>query len=163
MAPRATPAGTDTDEQLLARLPGIELAAATVEEAVAASPLLDPATAALVAALAAHHRTHAAAWTEEGAEPDASADAGALAVLFPAVVAAADGPSLLAAALAVEQAMAATAGDACARLGDRHLAALAARIGAVEARHRAVLGVATGAPLDAGAPPVTAATEASLL
>ena len=155
MAPR----GSGTDSALLERLQAIELAAATIHEGVAASPLLDPAVGAVLTAFAAHHRAHAAAWADGPAVPDA----GALGVLFPAVAAAVDGPSLLQAALAVEQALAETVLDACARLSDPDASALAARIGAVEARHRAVLAAAVGAALEVAVPAASAVPGASLL
>lgn len=160
------PTGTETDTELLARLQAVELAAAALHDAVAASPLLDATTASIVSSLAAHHRAHAAGWGEGIDRADgsaAAADPDVLQALFPAIAAAADGPSMLRAALAVEQAMAATAVDACARFGSRSLASLAGRIAAVEARHNAVLAVATSSALDVVVPPVADVTAGSLL
>lgn len=149
---------TDDDDLLLA-LAGIELAAAAVHDAVLGAGLLDATAAALVTSFAEHHRSHAAAYagalTGGGtAEPDPAA----LDALFGPVFGAPDATTLLRGALAVEVVMAATAVDACARLDDHALAALAARVAAVEARHQAVLGAALG-----DAAPPTTATEGSLL
>ena len=149
------------DDDLLLALTGIELAAAAVQDAVVATGLLDATGNAIVTSFAEHHRAHAAAYaallTEGATEPDADAAD----VLFGPVFGAVDGMSLLQGALAVEAHMAATALDACARLADQDVAALAARVAAVESRHQAVLGTALGAPLDGTTPAAT--TEGSLL
>jgi hypothetical protein len=153
-------AGSDTtDDELLLALTGIELAAAAVHDAVIGAGLLDAASASLVASLAEHHRSHASAYAEALADGGAiEPDPAAIEVLFGPMFGAPDAATLLRGALAVEVAMAATAVDACTRLDDHVVAALAARVAAVEARHQAVLGAALG---DAATP--TTATEGSLL
>lgn len=165
MAPKARPAGAADDDDVLAQLEGIELAAAAVHDAIVGTGLLDATAAGIVGSFAAHHRAHAESYgagvdREDGSAPEP--DAAALQALFPAVFVATDATTLLQAAFAVEQAMAATAVDACSRFSARDLATLAARVAAVEARHRAVLGVAVAATPEA-ATPAASATEGSLL
>lgn len=166
MAPRSARAGTSADTELLGQLEAIELAAAAVLDAIAGSLLLDPAVVPLVQACAAHHRAHATAWTE-GIEREpgtvAAPDQATFDRLAPAAFVAVDSPSLLAAALAVEQAMTATAVDAAARFDGAAAAALAARIAPVEARHRSALAAALGLPPATASPAATGDAEGSLL
>lgn len=159
----STGAGADeTDDDLLLALAGIELAAATVHDAVLGTGLLDATSSAFVATFAEHHRAHALAYTEQlEADDPPEVDPAVLEALFTPVFGAADATSLLQGALAVEEAMGATAVDACARLADRDTAALVARVAAVEARHHAILEVALNRPPDAE--PGTPALGGSLL
>lgn len=159
----STRAGADaTDDDLLLALAGIELAAATVHDAVIGTGLLDATSSALVASFAEHHRAHALAYTEHlDADDPPEADPDALEALFTPVFGAADAASLLQGALAIEEAMGATAVDACARLADQDTAGLVARVAAVEARHHAILGVALNRPPDAE--PGTSTLGGSLL
>ena len=141
--------GASRDEDVLLALAGIELAAAAVHDAVLSTGLLDPAATAMVTSFAEHHRAHAAAYVErrtdlgsEEVEPEADADA--LESLIAPVFGAVDANALLLGALAIEEAMVATAVDACAQLEGQSVAGLAARVAAVEARHQAAVYAALG-------------------
>lgn len=150
-------AGSDgSDDDLLLALIGVELAGAAVHDVVVATGSLDATTAAVVASFAEHHRAHAAAYadalagdraTEPEADPDASQ--ALLSLVFGAV----DAAALLRGALAVEARMAATGVDACARAAGRQVAALAARVAAVEARHQAILTTAAGSATELATSP----------
>lgn len=164
MAATGPGTGAAVDRDVLLQLVAIEEAAAALHDAVVATGLLDPAAAETVATFAAHHRAHATAYlAEAGDDPTApEADAGTVERLAPAVIAAVDGPTMLAAVLAIEQAMRATAIDAVARLGGSERAVLAARVAAVEALHATTVATATGQAAEIATPEVTT-TEASLL
>jgi len=135
------------DDDLLLALAGIELAAAAVHDAVLGTGLLDPAATAMVTSFAEHHRAHAAAYVERRTGGDVpEADPDAVEALLAPVFGSADAATLLQGARTVEAAMTATAIDACGQFDDQDVAALAARIGSVEARHQSALASAVSDP-----------------